>query len=141
MCTSRDRLSAKQVSLFTGRRSSITCDTGTAFLIEGQIDVFAVPSSAERGVLRPSVQRLLAMVPRETLRAVRARLPTFSRRGSTSAGHLKAGNVLDCRALTDVAVARARSIVVGMEGEKLAAWAQAKFEARTRGRSDSVEQP
>ncbi|KAJ7347203.1 sulfate transporter family-domain-containing protein [Mycena albidolilacea] len=115
--------------------------TGTAFLIEGQIDLVAVPSSAEHGVLRPSVQRLLSMVPRETLRAVRARLPSFSRGGSTSAGHLKAGDVLDCRTPTDVAVARTRSIVVGMEGEKLAAWAQANFEARTRGRSDSVEQP
>lgn len=71
------------------------------------------------------------MVPRETLRVVRARLPTFSRGGTTSV-HLKAGDALDCRALTNVAVAKTRSVVVQTEGEVLAAWAQARVDGGTR---------
>ncbi|KAF7374116.1 Sulfate transporter [Mycena sanguinolenta] len=77
-------------------------------------------------VLRPSVQRLLAMMPQETLRAIRTRLPALSRRGRAPARNLKAGDVLDYRTQIDVAVAKTRSVVVEVDGEQLTTWAQAK---------------
>ncbi|KAF8195271.1 sulfate transporter family-domain-containing protein [Mycena galopus ATCC 62051] len=112
---------------------------GIAFVVEGQVDLVAVLSSTDAGVLRPSVQRLLAMLPRETLRAVRARLPIF-RAGSAEVRPVKMGDVLDCREGIDVAVAKTRSLIVNIEGEKLTAWAQGKIGGRTHGApGDSLE--
>ncbi|KAF7352091.1 hypothetical protein MVEN_01171900 [Mycena venus] len=59
--------------------------TAKAFLVEGEIDVRVVatttPSTADTGVLRPSVQRMLVMAPREALRAAPGALPRlFERR-------------------------------------------------------------
>ncbi|KAJ6450156.1 sulfate transporter family-domain-containing protein [Mycena sanguinolenta] len=104
---------------------------GIAFVVEGQIDLVTISYPTDTRVLRPSVQRLLAMMPQETLRAIRARLPGLSRGGRALARNLKAGDVLDCRTQTDVAVAKTRSVMVEVDGEKLTAWAQAKIDQRT----------
>ncbi|KAF7374121.1 Sulfate transporter [Mycena sanguinolenta] len=104
---------------------------GIEFVIEGQIDLIAISSPTDTGVLRPSVQRLLAMMPQQTLRAIRARLPGTSGGGRAPVRSLKAGDVLDCRTQIDVAVAKTRSVVVKVDGEQLTAWAQAKRDRRT----------
>ncbi|KAJ6459182.1 hypothetical protein C8R47DRAFT_1162310 [Mycena vitilis] len=106
---------------------------GVAFILEGQVDlvISTDPTTPDDSVLRPSIQRLLAMVPRETLRAVRARLrlPAFFRAEGTHAGRrFKAGDVLDLTARTESAVARTRSVIVEVEGEKLLEWARTKLQ-------------
>ncbi|KAJ7486358.1 sulfate transporter family-domain-containing protein [Mycena galericulata] len=102
--------------------------TGIAFVIEGQIELATpTPPAPDRGALRPSIQRLLTMLPRETLRAVRARWSVFSRRETASLSRFKAGDILDCPAPMGSAAANKRSVVVEMEGETLTAWAQAKL--------------
>ncbi|KAJ7501842.1 hypothetical protein B0H11DRAFT_2275042 [Mycena galericulata] len=102
--------------------------TGIAFVVEGQIELATPPQPApDRNALRPSIQRLLTMLPRETLRAVRARWSVFSRRETVSPRRFEAGDILDCRAPMGCAVANKRSVVVEMEGETLTAWAQAKL--------------
>ncbi|KAJ6559830.1 sulfate transporter family-domain-containing protein [Mycena capillaripes] len=107
----------------------VICRQGITFVVEGEIDLVAVPSAADASsVLRPSIHRLLAMLPRETLRAVRTRLPSFSQDDRARARHVKSGEVLDCRVKTHFSVANTRSVVVEIEGEILMAWARAKLD-------------
>ncbi|KAJ7822227.1 hypothetical protein B0H13DRAFT_2448258 [Mycena leptocephala] len=108
-------------------------NTGITFVVEGQIDCIATPPSTNPGVLRPSVHRLLTMLPRETLRMVQVRLPIFSRAEPTHVRCFKPGGVLDGCERSGITRARTRSIVVEMEGEKLMAWAQARLNEQTGG--------
>ncbi|KAJ7908503.1 sulfate transporter family-domain-containing protein [Mycena leptocephala] len=108
-------------------------NTGITFVVEGQIDCIATPPSTNPGVLRPSVHRLLTMLPRETLRMVQVRLPIFSRAEPTHVRCFKPGGVLDGCERSGITRAGTRSIVVEMEGEKLMAWAQARLNEQTDG--------
>ncbi|KAJ7318677.1 sulfate transporter family-domain-containing protein [Mycena albidolilacea] len=126
-----DLLQSSTISRLTeaGRRVSVYLPgdvirgTAIALIVEGEIDVriAAAPSTADTGVSRPSVQRMLAMVPHEALRAARARLSGSSSRGSAPTRVLKAGDVLNG---TEFAVSKTRTVVVELVGgERLTAWA------------------
>ncbi|KAJ7073609.1 sulfate transporter family-domain-containing protein [Mycena amicta] len=89
---------------------------GVAFLVEGQISLRLNehwPSSQTNNTpLRPSVQALLSMLPRETLRAARAQLSALSLRPDHR--HLAPGEVLDRGRL---AVGKTRVVIVDVVGE------------------------
>ncbi|KAJ7111714.1 sulfate transporter family-domain-containing protein [Mycena epipterygia] len=111
--------------------SQIVRRTGIIFVLEGQVNLVAAAAPAASSTVRPSVHRLLAMVPREVVRAVQARLSVFSRAQPGQTRDLKYGDTLDCRAQTDVVVAKKRSVVVEVDesdDERLMAWAQGKLD-------------
>ncbi|KAJ7159018.1 sulfate transporter family-domain-containing protein [Mycena crocata] len=104
--------------------------TGYVFVLEGQIDLVAhAAAAADASALRPSIQRLLAMVPRETVRVLRARWSAFS---GTSSRRFTAGDSFDSGNQTDLVVVHKRSVVVEVEGEALLAWAQTKVGGQPR---------
>ncbi|KAJ7096991.1 sulfate transporter family-domain-containing protein [Mycena crocata] len=99
---------------------------GFAFVLDGQIDLVAAPAAGESSTMRPSIQRFLAMIPSETLRVLRARWSLLSSTHPARGRRFVAGDLLDCRAQTELVVVHKRSVVVEVDGEELVAWAQIK---------------
>ncbi|KAJ7704782.1 sulfate transporter family-domain-containing protein [Mycena rosella] len=110
---------------------TISC-TGILFVVEGQLNRVAAPEPLDTDQQRPSVQRMLSMLPHQTVRAVRARWSVFSRNQPVHERRLKAGDAFDCRTHSDGVVAEKRSVVVQVEGEELSAWALGKLNEGSR---------
>ncbi|KAK7007950.1 hypothetical protein R3P38DRAFT_3593018 [Favolaschia claudopus] len=109
-------------------RQGITCIT------EGEIVVTASSSDSDPVpiALRPSVLRLLAMMPSETVRVLRERfrMPAFLRRTNSPGlvNRLLPGGVVDWRGQLDgIAVAKTRTTVVILTGETLLEWGHQKI--------------
>ncbi|KAJ7036917.1 hypothetical protein C8F04DRAFT_457262 [Mycena alexandri] len=110
---------------------NIQC-VGIAFVVEGELHRISAAPTADTGVIRPSVQRLFTVLPRETLRALRNRFPALARGEAPRVRVFKPGNVLDSRSNMDRVVAKTGSSVVDIRGGKLIAWAQATLDGQTQ---------